>query len=215
MRVDPEVCTTKFQQQAELLQSRADVLRGVGCYVVRTLFPEIDAIVIPLQMAAFGVQVETRSRGGIILPNAPATGPGQYGILAPSPFTRANSFGVRVTLDDFDVRAPSVTFHHPATWELLPHQHIPQAIHVVDGAGFNLIHDRHPTTNVPFLCMQGVREYHEHPQHTGDDWMLYRGTTVLTLLTSLVRSINNSMPLYIVRDRSHVPSRIDWVMATK
>jgi hypothetical protein len=23
--------------------------------------------------------------------------------------------------------------------------------------------------------MRGIREYHEHPQHTGDDWMLYRG----------------------------------------
>jgi hypothetical protein len=215
MRVDPEVCEEKFHRQVELLQSRADVLRGLGCYVVRTAFPQIDAVVMPLQFAGFGVQLESRSRGGIILPNGPATGPGQFGIMTHSQFTRENAFGVRFTLDDFDVRAPSVTFHHPASWELLPHQQIPQAIHIVDGAGFNLIHDKHPTVNVPFFCMQGVREYHEHPQHTGDDWILYRGTTVFALLTTLIRNVNNSMPLFILRDGAHIPTRIEWVMANR
>lgn len=215
MRVDLEVCAAKFRQQVELLQARADVLRGIGCYVVRAAFPEIDAIVIPLQCAAFGVQLESRSRGGIILLNSPATGPGQYGVMAPSPFTRANSFGVRVSLDDFDVRAPSMTFRHPASWDILQYSHIPQAMHIVDGAGFNLIHDNHPTTKVPFFCMQGVREYHDHPQHTGDDWMLYRGITVLALLTTLIRNVNNSMPLFILRDRTHMPNRIEWVMTNR
>jgi Predicted metal binding domain len=27
---------------------------------------------------------------------------------------------------------------------------------------------------VPFLCIAGVREYHEHPGHTGDAWELHR-----------------------------------------
>ncbi len=27
---------------------------------------------------------------------------------------------------------------------------------------------------VPFLCMAGVREYHEHPAHSGDSWELQR-----------------------------------------
>lgn len=29
----------------------------------------------------------------------------------------------------------------------------------------------------PFLCLPGVREYHEHPAHTGDSWLTHRGTT--------------------------------------
>lgn len=29
--------------------------------------------------------------------------------------------------------------------------------------------------NIPFLCMRGVREYHRHPAHTGDAWLLHRG----------------------------------------
>ncbi len=28
--------------------------------------------------------------------------------------------------------------------------------------------------DIPFLCIAGVREYHEHPAHTGDSWQLHR-----------------------------------------
>ena len=27
---------------------------------------------------------------------------------------------------------------------------------------------------IPFLCIAGVREYHEHPAHSGDVWELHR-----------------------------------------
>ena len=27
---------------------------------------------------------------------------------------------------------------------------------------------------LPFLCIAGVREYHEHPAHSGDRWELHR-----------------------------------------
>ena len=25
------------------------------------------------------------------------------------------------------------------------------------------------------ICLPGIREYHEHPAHTGDAWLLHRG----------------------------------------
>ena len=28
--------------------------------------------------------------------------------------------------------------------------------------------------DIPFLCIPGVREYHDHPGHTGDPWELHR-----------------------------------------
>ena len=34
--------------------------------------------------------------------------------------------------------------------------------------------DDHPLTHRPFLCLRGIREYHDHPQHTGDEWLLYK-----------------------------------------
>jgi len=33
----------------------------------------------------------------------------------------------------------------------------------------------HNPDDVPFLCMPGVREYHDHPAHSGDSWLLHRG----------------------------------------
>ena len=32
----------------------------------------------------------------------------------------------------------------------------------------------HGDDDVPFLCIAGVREYHEHPAHTGDPWESHR-----------------------------------------
>lgn len=34
----------------------------------------------------------------------------------------------------------------------------------------------HGPNERPFLCLPGVREYHEHPAHTGDSWLLHRGS---------------------------------------
>lgn len=34
---------------------------------------------------------------------------------------------------------------------------------------------------IPFLCLAGVREYHNNPGHTGDSWFLHRGTGAGTL----------------------------------
>ena len=31
-------------------------------------------------------------------------------------------------------------------------------------------------TNIPFLCIAGVREYHSHPAHSGDHWERYRSS---------------------------------------
>src|SRR5688572_3186318 len=99
MRVDPEVCATKYDEQVALLRSRAELLRGLGSYIVRAEFPEIDVIVVPSQFAGFGVQEELRSRGGIILPGATKPVPGRYSIAGHCQVIRANVFGVRFKLD--------------------------------------------------------------------------------------------------------------------
>ena len=35
---------------------------------------------------------------------------------------------------------------------------------------------------IPFFCIPGVREYHQHSAHTGDSWLLHRGAGEGTLL---------------------------------
>jgi Predicted metal binding domain len=40
----------------------------------------------------------------------------------------------------------------------------------------------------PFLCVRGTREFHDHPQHTGEPWALYRsqGAGALVVLCDLI-----------------------------
>ena len=42
--------------------------------------------------------------------------------------------------------------------------------------------------DIPFLCIAGVREYHEHPAHSGDHWELHRpfGAGRLVRLISVI-----------------------------
>ena len=34
----------------------------------------------------------------------------------------------------------------------------------------------HSTEDLPFLCIPGVKEYHDHPGHSGDPWEIHRPT---------------------------------------
>ena len=43
--------------------------------------------------------------------------------------------------------------------------------------------------DIPFLCMAGVREYHEHPAHSGDHWLSHR-TSGAGRLVRLVQVIS-------------------------
>lgn len=44
--------------------------------------------------------------------------------------------------------------------------------------------------DIPFLCLPGVREYHDHPAHSGDPWELHRttGAGSLARLVDVVRT---------------------------
>jgi hypothetical protein len=35
-------------------------------------------------------------------------------------------------------------------------------------------HSLHPVSNRPFVCAQGIAEYHTHPSHVADSWDRYR-----------------------------------------
>jgi hypothetical protein len=50
-----------------------------------------------------------------------------------------------------------------------------------------LLQDYGPDT-IPFLCIAGVREYHQHPGHSGDPWELHRltGAGALVRLVEIV-----------------------------
>ncbi len=79
---------------------------------------------------------------------------------------------IRLTYENYDLWPPSLTFISAFTRQpIRPHvrafQANPQGLR-------DVVIDSHPETNQPFLCLAGIREYHTHPQHTGDNWLLHR-----------------------------------------
>jgi len=78
---------------------------------------------------------------------------------------------IRLDYTDYDLEPPSLRFldvwtREPAAPPVQPAQ--------LSGSGElqNLMPGPHPDTGLPFLCLPGVLEYHSHPQHSGDLWLV-------------------------------------------
>jgi Predicted metal binding domain len=80
---------------------------------------------------------------------------------------------IRLEYWNFDLWPPSLTFLDPVT-----RQPAPPPVRAPDRVSATEVRDalidQHPETLQPFLCLPGIREYHTHPQHSGDDWLLHR-----------------------------------------
>jgi hypothetical protein len=100
------------------------------------------------------------------------TGPGPLPIL---------SACFRLDFSNYDLWPPSLRFIDLFTGEPSP-PHV-GAVVVENGQPVEVLLEVHPTTGLPFLCLPGIREYHDHPQHTGDDWLLYRNSGAGSLVT--------------------------------
>ena len=70
----------------------------------------------------------------------------------------------RLSCNRFDAEPPSVAMLDPVSRDELP----------LEAWTSGVPHSVHPVTNKPFVCLQGVAEYHSHPSHTSDDWDRYR-----------------------------------------
>jgi hypothetical protein len=80
---------------------------------------------------------------------------------------------VRLDYWNFDLWPPSLTFLDPLTRQPAPPP-VRAPDRVSDVEVRDALIDQHPATLQPFLCLPGIREYHSHPQHSGDDWLLHR-----------------------------------------
>jgi hypothetical protein len=79
---------------------------------------------------------------------------------------------IRLTYENYDLWPPSLTFID--IFSRQPTKPHVRAIMSTPEGPRDVLIDGHPATNRPFLCLPGIREYHSHPQHTGDDWILHR-----------------------------------------
>jgi hypothetical protein len=101
--------------------------------------------------------------------------------------------GVLFDYSNYDNEPPSVRLVNPLTRIPYKQRELPttlnrsmpgQAVQLPGmPAGANLqmqvaqpLMQAHEPEDIPFLCIAGVREYHEHPAHTGDAWELHRAS---------------------------------------
>lgn len=113
----------------------------------RLLDQEVDVVRVSRGACRPGVQI-TR-HGGTILVRFDVAG-------------RAGVFALDCSAYDAD--PPSVAMVDSETLEPLP----------IERWTPGVPHSIHPATGEPFVCLQGVAEYHTHPSHLDDHWDRYR-----------------------------------------
>lgn len=166
-RSDPEVTRIKFEREVRRLHDQREVLQSRGIFVLgEPQFPVVELVFVPRNSLQFAVPVQQQ---GLIALSQPTMA------LLEVPSIAGRAFKARFDLTDYDLRAPSLEFRDPWTDTLLSFATMFRAVeYEKDRQAHTVLLDDHPTTHKPFLCLRGVREYHEHPQHSGDDWLLYR-----------------------------------------
>lgn len=144
--VDPAVSAAKFDEQIRIFRTNAALYRQRGCWLLEATFPH-----------ALFVFCSPKTRPGAVI------------------------MGVQLNFENFDLWAPSVVFVNPFTGHPFPAGKLPTKMpRAVPGPGpmgfvpQDLIAQYEGTNALPFLCLAGVREYHNHPAHTGDSWLLHR-----------------------------------------
>jgi hypothetical protein len=154
--VDPAVSLAKFDQEIADFRHLEAEYRSRGWFLVEAEFPNV-----------------------LVLLGTPALRP------------PAIVCGVRFDYTNYDARPPSVTLVDPFSGEpytasqlpttlnralpgqALPLPGLPQGGNIQVRGAQPLMQAAAPT-DVPFLCIAGVRQYHDHPGHSGDAWELHR-----------------------------------------
>lgn len=220
MRIDPRVAELKFEQEVALLSAQNETLKKRGIIIHRVEYPIVKAIFLstaPLKLVQIGEMPPGTPLppGFVIPPDLPSDAKLRLEFHQEHVFG-SRAFGVRVVMDDFDQCAPSVVFCDPITWEELPAGTFPIGNHVDNGVASQVIIATHPIFKRPFLCMRGIKEYHEHPQHSGDDWMQYREHYGLfsTLDTVWRTCVHNARPFIVVQSQgTPINVQFGWTIA--
>jgi Predicted metal binding domain len=79
---------------------------------------------------------------------------------------------IRLTYENYDLWPPSLTFIDVLSREPSPPR--VRALQATPQGPSDVLIAIHPSIERPFVCLPGIREYHSHPQHTGDNWLLHR-----------------------------------------
>lgn len=152
--VDSKVSRRKFEREINLFRERQHEYHEQGWWLINAKFPEVFVIF--------------------------ATKHIQPPIVA---------FGVILDFTNYDLLPPSVTLVNPFTRKPYTKKELPthlprrkrlteieingqkQPVFSPQAQAMMVAHDEN---DIPFLCLAGVLEYHQHPAHTDDPWLPHR-----------------------------------------
>lgn len=145
---------------------------------MQAIDPEISKLKFDTELQAFlNVRDMHRQRGIILLEKEFPNAYFAFGVPSLNPFPIV--FAVKINFENYDLEPLSVQFVHPFTFQPLKLQNI--ATHFNRNIGQDgtitlqaLLQEEPLPESLPFLCIPGIREYHQHPAHTGDSWLLHR-----------------------------------------
>ena len=117
------------------------------------------------------------------------------------PNVGSRTIGLMFDLSDYDQAPPSLTICDPVSWRTLSFPEIPPAEQLqLNGPTLSLCVEKHHRLDRPFICLRGLREYHEHDQHSDDDWVRYRGELgIVSILRTLTDAFSAQGTLWVLR----------------
>ena len=149
--VDPAVSEAKFNREVADFRKLENEYREKGWWMLRAKFPEVSVVFVSPKLTPPSVL-----------------------------------FGVELNFENYDLWPPSVRLVNPFT--RIPYTYDKLAFKLLrlvpvqapPGQAGQMMAQQplmvaHRPDQIPFLCLPGVREYHDHPAHTGDSWLLRRG----------------------------------------
>lgn len=156
--VDAEVSRTKFEREVNEFRALGHVYHQRGWFLVDAEFPHALVVLAASQLTPPAIVV-----------------------------------GVALDFTNYDADPPSVHLVNPFTGVPYKASELPTTLNqgspavevalpgMPAGAQMSLnpvqpLMQAASPDEIPFICIPGVREYHEHPAHTGDAWPLHRAS---------------------------------------
>lgn len=155
--VDPAISRVKFDRELENFIRLKNHYLERGIFLLEAEFPNID-----------------------------------LAFIAPKIKPRIVVFTARINFNNYDIEPPSVQFIDMLTKQPIkidemntgmlrrvdvevPKNYPNGSVEIIRESTVQPLIQSHSPHNIPFLCLPGVREYHNHPAHSNDPWLDHRG----------------------------------------
>lgn len=166
--VDIDVTKKKFNHLVDDYRQVEQIYRKEGIINLRIEFPYFEFMFMSNE-ALMQLQVADGNRVSLL------------NVHRPVPF---HLFSIQVDYSNYDLSPPSVKLINPLDSNRTKSLMFKPWITPDQQDKNNLLHEAFLTqpqniliqdnSGEFFFCLRGIKEYHEHPQHSGDSWFLYR-----------------------------------------